>query len=130
VFAGQITGVEGYVESTACGFLAGLFTAARLKGLHDLPLPPAVTAFGALLEHVTASQSPDYQPSNINFGLFAPLEGRNRKRDKKAAYRDRALEAVPAWASATEAVLGAIPLPQAPRSTVSEPIVTDLPAFP
>jgi methylenetetrahydrofolate--tRNA-(uracil-5-)-methyltransferase len=108
VFAGQITGVEGYVESTACGLLAGLFTAARLRGA-DAPLPPRVTALGSLLHHVTAADSPDYQPSNINYSLFPGLGRRVPKRDKKAAYRERATEALAPWIAQAHELLAGPP---------------------
>lgn len=68
-FAGQITGVEGYLESSACGLLAAHFIYQRLAGLpHDAP--PANTALGALLRHITGSDAKNYQPANIHFGLF------------------------------------------------------------
>jgi methylenetetrahydrofolate--tRNA-(uracil-5-)-methyltransferase len=77
-FAGQITGVEGYVESAACGFLAARFVHARLAGTVAEP-PPATTAMGALYRHVTGEAHPDghdHQPSNVIFGLFPPLPGK------------------------------------------------------
>jgi methylenetetrahydrofolate--tRNA-(uracil-5-)-methyltransferase len=67
--AGQITGVEGYLESAACGMMAGMFIEQRLKGLPH-SAPPANTALGALLRHITASEPKHYQPANIHFGLF------------------------------------------------------------
>jgi methylenetetrahydrofolate--tRNA-(uracil-5-)-methyltransferase len=70
-FAGQITGVEGYLESAACGMLAATFIAERLKGIRHLA-PPSNTALGALLSHVTASDPKNYQPNNIQFALFDP----------------------------------------------------------
>jgi methylenetetrahydrofolate--tRNA-(uracil-5-)-methyltransferase len=80
-FAGQITGCEGYVESAATGLLAGRMAAAERLG-HDLPLPPATTALGALVNHITGGhivtidEGPrSFQPMNINFGLFPPIEG-------------------------------------------------------
>lgn len=79
MFAGQITGVEGYVESAAMGLLAGIFIADRLEGREPMP-PPLTTAIGALLSHITAGHLDDghrrsFQPMNINFGIFTPLEG-------------------------------------------------------
>ena len=80
-FAGQITGVEGYVESAAIGLLAGRFAAADRLGLAITP-PPATTAFGALLAHITGgADAKTFQPMNVNFGLFPPLEGRMKKRE-------------------------------------------------
>src|SRR3546814_20678507 len=79
IFAGQITGCEGYVESAAIGLLAGRFAAAELAG-HTLAAPPPATALGALLGHITgAAEAATYQPMNVNFGLFPPIEG-DRKR--------------------------------------------------
>ncbi|SDZ91364.1 methylenetetrahydrofolate--tRNA-(uracil-5-)-methyltransferase [Desulfuromusa kysingii] len=95
--AGQLSGVEGYVESAACGFLAGLFAAYHLRG-ERLPSPPAETAFGALLGHLSAADSSEFQPMNINYGLFPPLEGRKMKRaDRRLAMAERALAALPQW---------------------------------
>jgi methylenetetrahydrofolate--tRNA-(uracil-5-)-methyltransferase len=80
--AGQITGVEGYVESTAIGLLAGRFLATERKGMMP-SVPPQTTAFGALLEHVTGgADAKTFQPMNCNFGLFPPLPG-DARRDAK-----------------------------------------------
>jgi methylenetetrahydrofolate--tRNA-(uracil-5-)-methyltransferase len=99
-FAGQITGVEGYVESAACGFLAGIFAARFLQGKR-IPLPPATTALGALLSHLADSAEANFQPMNVNYGLFPPLEGRPRKRsDRRLALADRALRDLEPWLEA------------------------------
>jgi methylenetetrahydrofolate--tRNA-(uracil-5-)-methyltransferase len=96
-FAGQITGCEGYVESAAIGLLAGRFAAAELVG-RTLAPPPPETALGALLGHITGgADAATYQPMNVNFGLFPPVEGRARKADRKRAYTKRAEEALRAW---------------------------------
>ena len=98
-FAGQITGVEGYVESAATGGLAGRMLAAELQG-HEFTPPPATTAHGALLSHITGGAMADsFQPMNVNFGLFEPLvtEKRLRGRDRKQAMAARALEQVDSW---------------------------------
>jgi len=96
-FAGQITGCEGYVESAAVGLLAGRFWAAELAGRPIVP-PPLSTALGALLGHVTGgADAQTYQPMNVNFGLFPPIEGRVRKAERKALYAARAREALKAW---------------------------------
>jgi methylenetetrahydrofolate--tRNA-(uracil-5-)-methyltransferase len=96
-FAGQITGVEGYVESAATGFLAGLF-AARWQRSEAIPLPPATTAFGALLAHLAESAAENFQPMNVNYGLFPPLDGRHRKRtDRRLAMAERALADLEPW---------------------------------
>ena len=72
-FAGQVTGVEGYVESAAIGLLAGRFAAAEKMGRASAP-PPPVTAFGALLSHITGgADARTFQPMNVNFGLFPDL---------------------------------------------------------
>jgi methylenetetrahydrofolate--tRNA-(uracil-5-)-methyltransferase len=96
-FAGQVTGVEGYVESAAIGLLAGRFAAAERLGLTPLA-PPRTTAFGALLAHITGgAEAETFQPMNVNFGLFPPLEGRIKKHDRKPAMSRRALADVAAW---------------------------------
>ena len=106
--AGQITGCEGYVESTAIGLLAGRFAAAERLG-RELPAPPAETALGAILAHVTGGANAEtYQPMNINFGLFPPPPERDERgkrvkgRDRKKLYSDRARAALPAWLAAAE----------------------------
>jgi methylenetetrahydrofolate--tRNA-(uracil-5-)-methyltransferase len=103
-FAGQITGCEGYVESAAVGLLAGRFAAAEILG-RPLAPPPPTTALGALLGHITGGAEADsYQPMNVNFGLFPPMEGsrggRKRKADRKAMMAERAGEALKAWMAA------------------------------
>ncbi|UIJ43679.1 methylenetetrahydrofolate--tRNA-(uracil(54)-C(5))-methyltransferase (FADH(2)-oxidizing) TrmFO [Sphingomonas cannabina] len=96
-FAGQITGCEGYVESAAIGLLAGRFAAAEILG-RPLAPPPPETALGALLSHITgAAVAETYQPMNVNFGLFPPIEGRARKADRKRLYTDRARAALAEW---------------------------------
>jgi methylenetetrahydrofolate--tRNA-(uracil-5-)-methyltransferase len=97
-FAGQITGVEGYVESAAIGLLAGRFAAAEAKGEAPSP-PPPETALGALLAHITGGADAEtFQPMNITFGLFPPLEGAAKGRERKRALAERALAAADAWA--------------------------------
>jgi methylenetetrahydrofolate--tRNA-(uracil-5-)-methyltransferase len=99
-FAGQITGCEGYIESAAIGLLAGRFAAAELRG-ETLAPPPVETAFGALLHHITgAAEAATYQPMNVNFGLFPPIEGKTKKADRKRMYTDRAREALQRWLAA------------------------------
>ncbi|KFE62119.1 methylenetetrahydrofolate--tRNA-(uracil(54)-C(5))-methyltransferase (FADH(2)-oxidizing) TrmFO [Hyalangium minutum] len=98
-FAGQITGVEGYVESTACGALVALALSARIEGREFVP-PPATTALGSLYRHVTGEAHPPdhpHQPSNVIFGLFPPLPGRVKKQDKRARYSARAQEDLATW---------------------------------
>jgi methylenetetrahydrofolate--tRNA-(uracil-5-)-methyltransferase len=102
-FAGQLTGCEGYVESAAIGLLAARFAAAEARG-RALPLPPAETALGALLAHITGGADAEtYQPMNINFGLMPPLGGpKARKADRKKLYTDRARAALADWLEAAE----------------------------
>lgn len=90
-FAGQITGVEGYLESAAMGLLAGINAARTVKGMELLVLPPE-TAIGALANHVAFSSGKKFEPMNVSYGLFPPLEKRIRgKREKHAALSERAL---------------------------------------
>jgi methylenetetrahydrofolate--tRNA-(uracil-5-)-methyltransferase len=101
-FAGQITGCEGYVESSAVGLMAGIMAAAELSGRH-IPQPPPTTALGALLGHITGdASSEDYQPMNVNFGLFAPLEDKVHKKSRKAAMTSRARTELASWISANQ----------------------------
>ena len=106
-FAGQVTGVEGYVESAAIGLLAGRFAAAQLLGRRPAP-PPPTTAFGALLSHITGgADARTFQPMNVNFGLFpdlapgiSPRTGKPMKikgKDRKQAMAERALADLDAW---------------------------------
>lgn len=104
-FAGQITGVEGYVESAAIGLMAGQMAALEMKGMAWTP-PPPDTAHGALLSHITGGAMADsFQPMNVNFGLFPEIETpagtkRLKGRDRKAAYAGRALDSVRVWKDA------------------------------
>jgi len=96
-FAGQITGCEGYVESAAIGLLAGRFAGAEQTGIPMGP-PPVTTALGAILAHITGgAEAETYQPMNVNFGLFPPLAEHHRKKARKQAYGQRALNDLAAW---------------------------------
>ena len=95
--AGQITGVEGYLESAATGLAIALYMAAEHGG-HELEPFPATTALGALARHLTASDPKHFQPANINYGLFEELPERVRKGDRRAAYVERAHADLAAWA--------------------------------
>ncbi len=94
--AGQITGVEGYVESTAIGLLAGI-NAARLANAEPPVVPPPVTAMGALIAHLTNRDVKHFQPSNINFGIFKRLGKKIPKRFRGEHYAERALKALEKW---------------------------------
>ena len=96
-FAGQVTGCEGYVESSAVGLMAGLMAAAELTGTPWTP-PPRTTALGALLSHITGDAEADsYQPMNINFGLFPPPPAEVKKKQRKEAYTARAKQDMAEW---------------------------------
>lgn len=102
-FAGQVTGCEGYVESTAVGLMAGRFAAAELSG-QEVICPPDVTAMGGILSHITGgADALTFQPMNINFGLLPPMDVRNERgkrvkgKEKKAAVSARALTALDEW---------------------------------
>ena len=100
-FAGQITGVEGYVESAAMGLLAGRYAAAEILGT-SLPMIPENSAMGALVHHVTGgAEAKTFQPMNVNFGLFHPVDGlkggRRGRKDRYKAYTDRAKTCFSDW---------------------------------
>lgn len=96
-FAGQITGCEGYVESAAVGLIAGRYAAAERKG-QALSPPPATTAIGALLSHITGgAEASSFQPMNVNFGLFPPLSADVHKKERKAAMAARARADLEDW---------------------------------
>ena len=100
-FAGQITGVEGYVESAAMGLLAGRMAASEILG-KPLPSVPEDTALGALMLHITGgADAKTFQPMNVNFGLFRPIEGtkngRKGRKERYKAYTDRAKSAWQHW---------------------------------
>ena len=94
--AGQITGVEGYVESAACGLWLGTQLGARIGKGVELAPPPVVTALGALLGHLR-TPAKKFQPSNVNFGLTPPLEEKMKKANRKLAYPQRAQQAFATW---------------------------------
>jgi methylenetetrahydrofolate--tRNA-(uracil-5-)-methyltransferase len=119
-FAGQMTGVEGYVESAAAGLLAGINAANLVLGRAPV-VPPAATALGALLRYITDPERKRFQPMNVNFGLLPALEGRLRGRAKKEAHSARALTALGEWVR--EVVAPAVPsltaLPDHPLAAVA-----------
>jgi methylenetetrahydrofolate--tRNA-(uracil-5-)-methyltransferase len=93
MFAGQITGVEGYIESIASGYLAGIIAAGAES------LPPETTALGTLLRYSTDRVDDDYQPSNINYGLFPPMDCRvtGGRKTRRTARAERALKDIDRW---------------------------------
>jgi len=100
-FAGQVMGVEGYIESASMGLLAGLYAAADRKGTPLSP-PPRTTALGALLAHVTGeAESQTFQPMNVNFSLFPPITKVKSGRDRKLAYTARAKQDIAPWINQT-----------------------------
>jgi methylenetetrahydrofolate--tRNA-(uracil-5-)-methyltransferase len=114
-FAGQISGVEGYVESAASGLLAGR-NAAALASNRRLRVPPRTTAIGALAYYVSHADPRHYQPTNITFGIMEPpaVDGpRRKKADRKIAYGERALAELARWE--TESGAHELALPEAGR---------------
>jgi methylenetetrahydrofolate--tRNA-(uracil-5-)-methyltransferase len=105
--AGQITGVEGYLESAATGLAIGIYISLERRG--ETPEPfPATTALGALARHLTESDPKHFQPANINYGLFTELETRLRKGDRRAAYVERAQADLAAWAERSGLAAGVL----------------------
>lgn len=96
-FAGQITGCEGYVESAAIGLMVGLGLSYEARTQKPMPLPGNTTALGALLHHILHADPKDYQPMNVNFGLFEELEVRTKKVDKKLKVVQRAAFDLRRW---------------------------------
>jgi len=96
LLAGQLSGVEGYVESTAMGLVAGI-NAARLAAGRELVVTPPETAMGALISHLTRTEARHFQPSNVNFGLFPPITEKVRKKERGEYRAHNALAALAAW---------------------------------
>ena len=117
-FAGQITGCEGYVESSAVGLLAGLMAAAELGG-REWASPPRTTAMGALLAHITGdAEAESYQPMNVNFGLFPPLP-EVKKKQRKEAYTERAKADFGDWLADVRRARARLSPPQAAAAPAS-----------
>src|SRR5438874_7881668 len=109
--AGQITGVEGYVESAASGHVAARRILARLRGTEFVP-PPSTSAIGALLRHVSGEAHPDdyeYQPTNVVYALFPPLSERHKKQERKPRMLARARRELAAWSAHQRVPLGPEP---------------------
>ena len=94
--AGQITGVEGYLESAATGLAVALYLALERRGVEAESLP-RTTALGSLARHLTESDPERFQPANVNYGLFPPLDPEPKKRERRAAYAARAHADLTAW---------------------------------
>jgi len=99
--AGQISGVEGYVESAAMGLLAGVYVSRHAAG-HTPVVPPAETALGALVNHITNTEYKTFQPMNVNFGLFPPLGIKIPKKKRGLAYAERSMRAIENWLKISE----------------------------
>jgi methylenetetrahydrofolate--tRNA-(uracil-5-)-methyltransferase len=119
--AGQLTGVEGYLESAATGLAAALYLALERDrgGGAEIEPVPATTALGSLARHLTESDPRRFQPANVNFGLFEELGMKLPKRERRGAYASRARDELLAWAARVG--LEADPAPFAPR----EPVVAE-----
>ncbi|MBV8579898.1 MAG: FAD-dependent oxidoreductase, partial [Candidatus Eremiobacteraeota bacterium] len=101
-FAGQITGAEGYVEAAACGTIAGIAAARERLGLPAVAIP-ADTALGAVVAHLQNTDSPDFQPANVTWTFFSPLDRTIRdKRERRAQLAARALARLDAFAAAVQ----------------------------
>lgn len=94
-FAGQITGVEGYIESTAMGLIAGINISRLIKN-QELTFPPETTACGALINHITNTDNANFQPMNINFGILPPIKEKNKQKRKEKIV-DKALADLKDW---------------------------------
>ena len=100
--AGQLTGVEGYLESAAMGLLAGLNAVARVRADRlplppPLPPPPAATALGALVAYITGADEKNFQPVNIHYGLLPPVPKQGSREDRRRRIADRALKELNEW---------------------------------
>jgi methylenetetrahydrofolate--tRNA-(uracil-5-)-methyltransferase len=102
-FAGQITGVEGYIESTASGLVVGMMAGLLAQGAHPEP-PPPTTATGALLKHTSDKPAKKYEPMNVNFGILEPPPRGTPKKARKTILAERALHAVTLWKDQMDAL--------------------------
>ncbi len=111
--AGQLTGVEGYLESAASGLAIAVYLAQQLRGADPEPIPPT-TALGALARHLTESDPKAFKPANINYGLFPELAQRLPKRQRRQAFADRARRDLDLWAARQGIELLELPEPDSP----------------
>jgi methylenetetrahydrofolate--tRNA-(uracil-5-)-methyltransferase len=127
--AGQVTGVEGYLESAATGLAIGLYMAQEASGaapgLPERPPEPlpATTGLGALARHLTESDPVSFQPANVNWGLFLPLPGRIARDERKRAYAARAAEDLAAWAARAGVPVETTPAGELPTASLAEALV-------
>jgi methylenetetrahydrofolate--tRNA-(uracil-5-)-methyltransferase len=120
--AGQVTGVEGYLESAATGLAIGLYMGAEMNRGALEPLP-ATTGLGALARHLTQSDPASFQPANVNWGLFLPLLGRVARDERKHAYAARAAEELTGWAARAGVPMEATPPGELPAASLAEALV-------
>jgi methylenetetrahydrofolate--tRNA-(uracil-5-)-methyltransferase len=116
-FAGQLIGVEGYVESAAAGLLAAI-NAARLVQARPCVVPPATTALGSLLHYITDRRRRDFQPMNANYGLFPPIDARQRGREKRRYLAERAGRDLHRWVNEQGVEPGVSPAPDGPDAAL------------
>jgi methylenetetrahydrofolate--tRNA-(uracil-5-)-methyltransferase len=100
--AGQLTGVEGYLESAATGLLAGIYASQHLSG-ETIKVPPKTTSFGALINYITETNTKNFQPMNINFGLFPPFQQRIPRKERKKHVVERSLKDLEPWLERVQA---------------------------
>jgi methylenetetrahydrofolate--tRNA-(uracil-5-)-methyltransferase len=116
--AGQLTGVEGYLESAATGLAIGLYLAAEAAGA-PAPALPATTALGSLARHLTESDPASFQPANVGYGAFLPLPGRVPREQRRPAFAERAARDLAAWAAAAGVETEATPPGELPAPSLS-----------
>jgi methylenetetrahydrofolate--tRNA-(uracil-5-)-methyltransferase len=120
--AGQVTGVEGYLESAATGLAIALFLAGEAAGASPEPLP-ATTGLGSLARHLTESDPATFQPANVGYGAFLPLPGRVPREQRRAAYAERARADLAAWALRQGLPLEETPAGELPATSLAEAAV-------
>jgi methylenetetrahydrofolate--tRNA-(uracil-5-)-methyltransferase len=126
--AGQLTGVEGYLESAATGLAIALYVAREAAGSSAEPIP-ATTALGSLARHLTESDPATFQPANVNHGAFLPLPRKLPREERRAAYAERAHAELLGWAARHGLPLERTPAGELPAESLAEAeIVTSLPS--